>query len=132
MRRRLLPGPQVLLGFATLCDAAWGRPCRAADLPTVAPTCLGGVALPFPCPHCGQVRPVMADAEGRKAYSDPQRGFHWCPACRGRYRLDPAGVPLPAPLAPGARAAPCRVTLGGASWILDMNSQADVLDLLDT
>ena len=127
MRRRLLPGPHVLLGFATLCDGAWGRPCRERDLPLVAPTVVGGMPLPFPCPHCGAVR---SPAE-RAACLDPVRGFLWCPACRGRYRLDPTGLPLPSPLPPGARAAPCRVTVGGASWILDLNSEADVLDLLE-
>ncbi len=130
-RRRLLRGPFVLMGFADLCDAAYGRPCRPSELPTVAPTSIGGVPLPFPCPHCGQVRKEMADPKLRKDYEDPVRGFYFCPACQGRYRLDPEGIPLPAPLQAGARAAPCRVTVGGASWILDMNSEADVLDFLE-
>lgn len=130
-RRRLLGGPHVLLGFATLCDGAYGRPCPPAELPTVAPTCLGGVPLPFPCPHCGQVRKALVDPVEREEYYDKVRGFYWCPNCRGRYRLDTEGMPLPAPLQVGARSAPCRVTVGGASWILDMNSQADVLDFLE-
>lgn len=127
-RRRLLPGA-VLVGFAPLFDAAWGNPCPPHQIPTVAPSCIGGVALPFPCPHCGAVRPEMADGR-RTAYRDPQRGFSWCPACRGRYRLE-AGAPLPVPLAPGAQAAPCRVTVGGVCWIIDIQNQADDLDLLD-
>jgi hypothetical protein len=63
MRRRLLSGPHVLLGFATLCDGAWGRPCPPAALPTVAPTCVGGVPLPFPCPHCGAADPDWDENE---------------------------------------------------------------------
>lgn len=128
-RRQLLPGP-VLLGFATLYDAAWGTPCPLEKMPMVAPSCIGGVALPFPCPHCGAVRPEMADPQQRGAYCDPARGFFFCPACRGRYRLE-AGAPLPVPLRVGAQAAPCRVRLGGASWILDLQSMADDLDLLE-
>lgn len=129
-RRRLLPGP-VLLGFAQLFDAAWGRPCPATEIPTVAPTRLGGQALPFPCPHCGAVRPRSKDPAARDDYRDPVRGFCWCPACLGRYRLDREGIALPAPLRPGAQAAPCRVTVGGVSWILDMNSEPDDLDFLE-
>lgn len=130
MRRRLLPGP-VLMGFSTLFDAAWGNPCAPSEIPTLSPTCIGGVPLPFPCPHCGQVRKAMADPKARLGYTDPVRGFSWCPACGGRFRLDAVGIALPAPLQVGARAAPCLVTLGSASWILDMNSEADDLDFLE-
>ena len=129
-RRALLPGP-VLLGFGALFDADWGRPCKPSEIPTVTPTTIGGQVLPFPCPHCGAVRPQMADPRARAEHRDPVRGFCICPACQGRYRLDPAGMPLPAPLQVGARCAPCRVTVGGVSWILDMNSEADVLDFLE-
>ena len=51
-RRLLLPGP-VLMGFADLYDAAYGNPCPPDKMPVVTPTLIGGVALPFPCPHCG-------------------------------------------------------------------------------
>lgn len=130
-RRPPLGGSHVLMGFATLCDAAYGRPCPPHKVPTVAPTALGGVLLPFPCPHCGEVRPEMVDPAKRQAYRDPQRGHLWCPGCRGRYHLDVLGTPLPAPLGPGAACAPCRVTVGGASWILDLQSEADDLDFLE-
>lgn len=128
-RRLLLPGP-VLLGFADLFDAAYGRPCAASEIPLVTPTAIGGALLPWPCPHCGAVRPQMATAQGRAEHSDPQRGFYFCPACEGRYRLAP-GAPPPVAIAAGAHAAPCRVELGGVSWIIDMNRLADDLDFLE-
>ena len=104
-RRLLLPGP-VLLGFADLFDAAYGRPCAASEIPLVTPTAIGGALLPFSCPHCGAVRPQMATAQGRAEHSDPQRGFYFCPACEGRYRLAP-GAPPAAP-----------IDLAGAVWDL--------------
>lgn len=129
-RRILLSGP-VLLGFADLFDAAYGRPCPPSEIPTVTPSAIGGAALPFPCPHCGAVRPQMVDKEARAEYADPERGFFFCPACEGRYRLG-ASASLPAEVHPGDAAAPCRVALGGASWIVMMNSMADDLDFLGT
>lgn len=131
-RRPPLGGPFVLMGFATLCDGAYGRPCAPHKLPTVAPTALGGVLLPFPCPHCGKVCPEVLDKERQAAYRDPIRGHSWCPSCRGRYHLDVLGTELPRPLQPGAACAPCRVTVGGASWILDLQSEADDLDFLES
>lgn len=131
-RRRLLPGP-VLMGFATLFDAAWGNPCPPGGIPAVTPTIVGGAALPFPCPHCGAAVLQAAGASSmRRAYHDPVRGFSWCPACGGRYRIDAAGAPPGRAIEAGAAAAPCRVRLGGVSWILDMNSLADDLDFLET
>lgn len=129
--RRLLAGP-VLLGFADLFDAAWGCPCSPAKMPTLTPTCIGGTLLPFNCPHCGAVRPVMTDPKKRDAYRDPWRDFYWCPACQGRYRLDTVGAPLAAPILPGARAAPARVTIGGAAYLVGVQGvPGDDLDLLE-
>ena len=109
MTRVLLPGPP-LIGFATLFDGAYGNPATPRPYPRVAPAHVGGVLLPFPCPHCHKVAPAAVHPRRRKGYCDKERGFSWCPACRGRYVLDPQGAPLAQGLPPGAVAAPAQVT----------------------
>lgn len=129
--RRLLAGPSMV-GFASWFDSGWGKPCAPADVPTVIPTAIGGVPLPFSCPHCGAVRPVMADPKKRERFRDPWRNHFWCPACLGRYRLDAAATP-PAPIEPGSAAAPARVVIGGQTYLLPVSGAvANDLDMLGT
>ena len=126
--RALIPGP-VLLGFADLFDEAWGKP-GAGPIPVVTPTAIGGALLPFACPHCGAARKAAVDPRLREGYRDPWRCFSWCPACRGRYRLNTDGGPLPAPMLPGAKAAPAQVAVGRASYVTCDLPRAGDLDLL--
>lgn len=130
MRRKLLPGP-VLMGFAIDFDQAWGRPCQG-PIPVITPTRLGGVLLPFPCVHCGEVREASVDPKQREGYRDPWREHFWCPACHGRYRLNSVGAPLAAAMLPGARCAPARVECGAAAFLIGVcgvpGSEIDLIE----
>ena len=101
-----------LLGFADLFDGAYGNPRTPKPYPRVTPACVGGVLLPFPCPHCGKVRAQAVDPRRRAGYCDKGRGFSWCPACGGRYVLAREGVPLASSLPAGATSAPALVERG--------------------
>ena len=130
MRKRyLLPGP-VLLGFCDFFDQAWGKP-SAEPLPVLAPTTIGGVPLPFPCPHCGAVHPVLQDRKLMDKYRDPWRDFSWCPSCQGRYRLTRGASP-PAPIPLGAAAAPTLAVVGGKACVIQPVQVGCDLDMLET
>lgn len=106
--RKLLSGP-VMLGFATYFDGAFGDPSTPRPYAIVRPASVGGILLPFPCPHCEAVRAEAVDPLKRDGYADKDRGFSWCPACQGRYVLDLNGVPLAKSLPAGATHAPAQV-----------------------
>jgi hypothetical protein len=110
MRQRL-PGP-VLLGFAEAFEEAYGDPATPRPYPRITPSRIGPVLLPFSCPHCAAVRSETVDPSHRRAYQDAARRFSWCPACRGRYVVNGAGMPLPEALPAGATCAPARVERG--------------------
>jgi len=126
---KLIPGP-ALLGFADLFDGAYGDPKTRAPYPLVTPSSLSGVLLPFPCPHCGDVRPEMVDPKKRAGYSDPERCFFWCPTCRGRYVLSSQGMPLAEGLPAGATAAPARIERRGGKVEMLAPSVGGALHLL--
>jgi len=130
MRRRrwLISGP-VLLGFASVFDAAYGNPKTPRPYPRVTPSHVGGVLLPFPCPHCGAVRKEPVDRKKADGYRDKERGFAWCPACRGRYVMNRDGVALVGALPKGADAAPAFVERDGARDVLALRVE-DGLDVL--
>lgn len=117
MRNSTLIGGRPLLGFAALFDAAWGKP-TAEPLPTVTPSCMAGVLLPFRCPHCDAVRPEVVDPKTRAGWQDRRREFSWCPACQGRYVIDFKGMPLANALPAGAECAPARVERDGKTEML--------------
>lgn len=125
--RKLIPGP-ILLGFAELFDEAYGR-STAAPMPTVTPSRVGDVLLPFACPHCGVVKPEPVDKKKHDHYADKGRGFSFCPACRGRYVINFKGMPLPEPLPSGATCAPAKVERSGKVEILPVPEESS-LDLL--
>lgn len=127
-RRILLPGP-VLIGFADLFDRSYGDPRTSLPLVKVTPSCIGGVLLPFTCPHCGAVRSAVIDAKTRLGYYDKERGFSWCPTCRGRYIIQPKGRPLEKALPAGATHAPALVERGDTAELVGL-ATADGLDML--
>jgi hypothetical protein len=108
-----------LLGFADAFDASWGNPATPKPYLRVTPSRLGDALLPFRCPGCGAVLTQFSDPGSRSCYTDPQRGHRWCPACGLRILLDVGGMPLPAPLLPGAVVAPSKVTREGAVVMQD-------------
>lgn len=117
MRRRyLIPGP-VLIGFSELFDRAYGDPKTPkngdGDYPTVVPSRLGPVLLPFVCIYCELVQP-----SNRDNYTDKDRGFSWCPSCRGRYKVDPKGQPLKEDLPAGVGYAPALVKHGTETRVI--------------
>lgn len=127
-RRRLIRGP-VLLGFAQAFDRASGREDTPRPYPVITPSRVGGVLLPFQCPHCGAVCSETVDPKRRKGYTDKERGFSWCPRCRRRYIVNLEGMPLAEALPAGATFAPARVERGDKVETLD-GPREDGLDLL--
>jgi hypothetical protein len=129
-RHRLLPG-RVLVGFGMLFERSYGNPGTPTQAdgsyPKVTPTRLGALLLPFPCPHCEAVRPVVVHPRKRQGYQDAERGFSWCPACSGRYVLDAEGTPLASPLPAGATHAPALVERDGKATVVG-GPKADGLD----
>jgi len=129
-RRLLIPGP-ILVGFSEFFDNAYGSsktPKDAnGDYPTVTPSRLGPVLLPFVCIYCESVQSV----EPRQVanYTDNERGFSWCPSCRGRYVLDTDGQPLEDEIPPGVNYAPATVERGNETTIVGRASR-DALSLL--
>lgn len=118
-RRVLIPGP-VLLGFATMFDQSYGDPKTPRPYPKVTPSCVGGVLLPFKCPHCSAVRSVVIDPKTRLGYRDTERGFSWCPACTKRYDICLEGTPLKKPLPAGATHAPALVERGDKTTVVGL------------
>lgn len=115
--RFLLTGP-TLLGFSEMFDSAYGNPRTPRPYPKVTPARVGGVLLPFPCPHCGAAKSDVVDPKKRHHYRDEHRGHSWCPGCRGRYVIDYRGAPLAKPLPAGATSAPARVERNGKVEVL--------------
>lgn len=132
LRRRLLPGP-VLIGFAELFDGAYGNPSTPRDkrgaYPVITPSRVGYALLPFACPYCGEARCEVVDPKRRMNYYDETRGFSWCPACQGRFILNPAGRPLEAELPAGADYAPALIERDGKTAMLE-RPEPDALELL--
>lgn len=127
-RKVLIPGP-VLIGFAEMFDKSYGDPLTPLPLPKVIPSTVGGVLLPFPCPHCGAVRSAVIDPKTRLGYRDNERGFSWCPACTKRYDICLEGKPLEKPLPAGATHAPALVERGGETSVVGLFVD-DGLDVL--
>jgi len=127
-KRILIPGP-VLVGFSELFDEAHGRSNTPRPYPKVTPSKIGDVLLPFSCPHCHQVRSAVVDRRTRLGYRDADRDFSWCPACRGRYVINPEGTPLVKALPAGAIGAPALVEHKGKTKILNVQPESG-LDVL--
>lgn len=119
-RRVLIPGP-VLVGFGEIFDRSFGNPKTEKPYPKVTPSKIGDVLLPFLCPHCGSVRSAVIDKKTRLGYWDKERDFSWCPACQGRYVINPDGAPLEEPLEPGATHAPALVERNGETRVLRLD-----------
>ena len=130
MTRRPLISGTPLVGFNSLFDAAYGSTKGSKPHPRVTPSRVGAALLPFPCPHCGEVRPVVVDRKRYAGYRDPVRGHSWCPACRGRYEINFDGAPLVGALEPGAISAPAIVEVGGKKKIV--RERVDGFSLLGT
>ena len=126
--RVLIPGP-VLLGFGEIFDRSYGRHDTPRPYPKVTPSCMGEVLLPFPCPHCNAVRSAVVDRKTRLGYYDKNREFSWCPACRGRYVINPTGTPLVGALPEGATCAPALVERRGKTEVLGLLAESG-LDVL--
>jgi hypothetical protein len=116
--RVILSGP-VLIGFGDIFDRSFGSDRTPRPYPKVTPSSVGGVLLPFPCPHCGEAKSDAVDPKRRGNYRDKERGHSWCPACQGRYIVDTAGTPLIGELPAGATCAPARVERGGKVEVLE-------------
>ena len=116
-RKIRLPG-KPLIGFSSLFDASEGDPRTKRPYPKVTPSCIGGVLIPFMCPHCTAVRSAVIDPKTRLGYYDKEREFSWCPACRGRYVIDPKGTPLEDALPAGATHAPALVERGEVTEVV--------------
>lgn len=127
-RKVLLPGP-VLIGFSEMFDRSYGDPKTPRPYVKIMPSCVGGVLLPFPCPHCGEVRSAVIDPKKRLGYYDRERSFSWCPSCRKRYVIEPKGQPLTEPLSIGATHAPALVKRGEKTELIGLPSP-DGLDVL--
>ena len=127
-RKVLIPGP-VLVGFSEFFDRSYGDPRTPRPYPKVTPSCVGGVLLPFPCPHCSAVRSAVIDPKKRLGYFDKERDFSWCPSCQGRYEIIPEGQPLIGTLPAGATHAPALVERGKKTELVGMIG-ADGLDVL--
>ncbi len=127
-RRYLIPGP-VLIGFGEMFDRSYGDPKTPLPYVRVTPTKIGGVLLPFPCPHCDEVRSVVVDSKRKDHYRDSERGFSWCPACRKRYVINPEGQSLVGELPAGATHAPALVERCGERRMVGL-PKADGLNLL--
>jgi len=128
-RRLLLSGP-VLIGFGAIFSESSGRGNTPFPYPKVTPTIVSGVLLPFPCPHCTEVRSAVIDAKTRLGYFDKERGWSWCPACRGRYIVNPKGTPLAKDLPAGATHAPALVERAGKTEVVGLLAAADGLVML--
>jgi len=131
-RRRhkvLIPGP-VLVGFSEFFDRSYGDPRTPRPYPKVTPSCVGGVLLPFPCPHCSAAHSAVIDPKTRLGYFDKERDFSWCPSCQGRYEIIPEGQPLIGALPAGATHAPALVERRGKKTELVGMIGADGLDSL--
>jgi hypothetical protein len=118
-RKLLLPGP-VLIGFSEFFDRAWGDPLTERPYPKVTPSCVGGVLLPFACPHCGVVKSAVIDPKTRLGYWDQDRDFSWCPACQKRYVIESKGTPLKSALPAGATHAPALVERVGKTEVVGL------------
>jgi hypothetical protein len=129
-RKLLIPGP-VLVGFSALFDQAHGDPRTPRPYVKVTPTAIGGMLVPFPCPHCGAVRSAVIDPKTRLGYHDKERDFSWCPACRKRYVINPKGAALVGALPPGATHAPALVERAGISEVIGL-IENNALDELGT
>lgn len=125
-RRRLIHGTP-LVGFLEAFEESCGRP--TPNMPIITPSRVGGVLLPFACPHCGAVRSETVDRGKRKQYTDKERGFSFCPVCLGRYIVNLEGMPLAEALPAGATSAPARIERGGKVEVLD-GAKESGLDLL--
>ena len=121
-RKVLLPGP-VLLGFGEIFDRSYGDPRTKKPYMRVTPSTVGGVLLPFECPHCGEVRAAVIDRKTRLGYADKERGFSWCPACQGRYVIKPEGTPLIGELPAGAAHAPALIERGGKREVIGLHAK---------
>jgi uncharacterized Zn-finger protein len=126
-RRLLLRGP-VLIGFNEMFADASGREDTPRPYVTVKPALVGGVLLPFECPHCEAVKPEMVHPKRSQDYKD-ERGFSWCPGCRVRYVLDEKGAPLAEGVEVGATHAPAVIERGGKTAVIGGRS-TDGLKLL--
>ena len=104
-------------------DRAHGSPKTPRPYPNVTPSTMCGVLLPFPCPHCGEVRASVIDRKTRLGYYDSQRKFSWCPACDGRYVIEPEGTPLIGELPAGATHAPALVTRGEKREVIGLHAK---------
>ena len=127
-KKLLLSGP-VLVGFADVFDRAFGNPNTPRPYPKVTPSSVGGVLLPFPCPHCEAVCPSVIHPKTRVGYWDKQRDFSWCPACKGRYCINPKGQALVGELPAGATHAPALVERKGKSAVVGL-ATSDGLNML--
>ena len=127
-RRVLLRGPS-LVGFFELFDNSCGDPSTPLPYAKVKPAVVGGVLLPFACPHCGAVKPEMVHTKRALNYKDG-RGFSWCPACKKRYFLDEKGAPLSGEIEVGATCAPAVVERGGKITVVSGRTASDGLQLL--
>jgi hypothetical protein len=122
-RRVLIPGP-VLVGFAEFFDRSYGNPKTPkvnGGYPIVTPSKIGQTLLPFVCIYCDKVQSV--DPKQVTDYTDNQRGFSWCPSCRGRYVLDTNGQPLTQDLPPGAEYAPAVVRSGEETRVIGKSTK---------
>jgi uncharacterized Zn-finger protein len=124
----LLRGP-VLIGFNDLFAESSGRE-EPGPYVKVKPAVIGGVLLPFPCPHCSAVKPEMVHPRRSLNYKDEGRGFSWCPACRKRYVLDDKGAPLADEIEVGAMHAPAVIECGGKVAVIGGRIVSDGLKLL--
>jgi hypothetical protein len=105
------------VGFFELFAESSGREDTPRPYVTVKPAIVGGVLLPFSCPHCDTVKPEMVHPKRSANYKD-ERGFSWCPACRMRYVLDENGAPLSGDIEVGATHAPAVLERDGKKLIL--------------
>jgi hypothetical protein len=128
-KRVILPGP-ILIGFGDLFDRSYGDPRTPRPYPKVTPSRIGSVLLPFPCPHCDEVRPQVVDVKTRLGWWDKGRDFSWCPSCRKRFIVEPQGMELKKALPPGATHAPALIERGKGRTELVGLAKPDGLNVL--
>jgi len=131
-KRYLIPGP-VLIGFAEFFDRSYGDPTTPktpdGDYPTITPSSFNGLLLPFSCMYCEGT--IVVTPRNVANYTDTDRGFSWCPSCKGRYVLDPNGQPLDEDLPADAPYAPATVTADDETSIIGkLKKKKDGLTLL--
>ena len=107
----LMPGRSPP-GFWGLAEEDYGS--SRYPVLSVRPASVAGLAIPFPCPRCGEVTPALVDPACDKHYLDPRTGGRWCPACGQRLRVLPP-VPLAEQLAAGAQGASAEVVIGASA-----------------